>query len=342
MCLASSCGSYATNETSPRKTYAIVEYCDATLMCSIGQLNLEDKTVTQFVKVPEAILEVEVSLDSHKVAYTTGDAVGGKTLFVLDLVSGDTRQLIVDQTGFWIRGLTWFPDGTRIGFSSNKDQADNNVGLFYIDTSSQQITPISTSRPVSYFGSWSPDGKLVALEFSDDDKSEIVLWNTESLSPIRSLGDGYSPAWSPDGKYIVYTRLVDGQGGLYLYEASTGQTSQLSYYNPLSQGRALYTYSWNPKGNGFAYIVELWNYNRRSFYIQSVGHSTEVEFVDFSGLLPGAFSWSPDGENLYVELLERDAPLGESKLYEYSLSDKSLDVVLDKPGFYSVIGWLLK
>ena len=80
---------------------------------------------------------------------------------------------------------------------------------------------------------FSPDGKRMALEISNGNRTDIWVyeWERDTLTRLTTLGEGnIHPVWTPDGKRIVYSSLEKGaQPNLWWIRADgAGAAEQLT------------------------------------------------------------------------------------------------------------------
>lgn len=131
----------------------------------------------------------DVSPDSSQVAFWS-NASGAFELWVLDLVTGNRRQL----TDFNERVL---PAELR------------NFGVH--------------NSP-----SWSPDGKRLVFAF--DGKIWMIESTGFNLETVIAEGENYSPAWSPDGNELVFVSVRGRTRNLYLRRFGTDEDWPLTNF----------------------------------------------------------------------------------------------------------------
>ena len=102
----------------------------------------------------------------------------------------------------------WFPDGTRIAFSSDRD-GNSEIYVMNADGSS----PINLTNSPDHDGSfaWSPDGKRIAFTRAHEFNSELYIMNADGSdvtrvtnTPSSEISHVNRPAWSPDGSRIAF------------------------------------------------------------------------------------------------------------------------------------------
>jgi len=143
-----------------------------------------------------------LSPDGQRIAYVT---VGRESqVRVYDLVRGTNSQLTGE--GMTIRPI-WAPDGKRLLFGWKRSLA---FSLFWQPyDGSSPMERLTTSEYEQWPGSWSSDGKTVALvEVHPDTGSDIAVLDVPSghVTPfLNSQFDERFPDFSPDGRWIAYS-----------------------------------------------------------------------------------------------------------------------------------------
>ena len=133
----------------------------------------------------------------------------------------------------------WNPDGTEVGFSSNRD------GLFALysrpaDLSGDARLLVSDPDDGLYEASWTPDGQSLVYRWGsttttgsqdlrsstpDLDSAPVVISGTPASENTPSLSpDGRWVAYASDesGQYEVYVRPFPGPGGQTLVSVNGG------------------------------------------------------------------------------------------------------------------------
>jgi hypothetical protein len=143
-----------------------------------------------------------LSPDGQKITYLT--AAREWQVYVYDLGRGTNSQL----SGEGLAGFPiWSPDGKRILFSWAKSLASNLYSQTY--DGSSPMERLTTSEYYQEAGSWSPDGKTVALvEGHPDTNYDIAVLDIASgrVTPfLNSKFSEESPDLSSDGRWIAYS-----------------------------------------------------------------------------------------------------------------------------------------
>jgi Tol biopolymer transport system component len=155
------------------------------------------------------------STDGTRIAYLGYGRGDGRILFVLDVASGESTQIDINDAtpGQFRWGETQFtPDGSSLLYTGGSDQ---DPVLLTVPIAGGESTPLfrpSGGLTDAANGSLSPDGSLVTFLGSEVGRREPQRWvaNTDGTER-RLLPDVYgipcesNPAgtWSPDGSRIV-------------------------------------------------------------------------------------------------------------------------------------------
>ena len=186
--------------------------------------------------------EPAVSPDGRWVAFAS-DRNGGWDLYLLDLVSGEVRQLT--QTASFEGQPTWSPDGIWLAYEYYAGE-DLDIRILPVDGSEDPIqltdAPSMDSSP-----SWDPAGHRIAFISDRDGLPDVFLANLQdpderylnlTETPLISEAD---PAFSPDGSSLAYSGR--GNGLDFIYVTSLGAPGREG--REIGLGR---NPEWSPRG----------------------------------------------------------------------------------------------
>jgi len=208
------------------------------------------------------------SPNGKQVAFT-GNYDGNRDVYVLPVTGGIPLRLTTH--GYSDRVVDWQPDGKRILFASIRESGKERFSQFYL------VAPgggAVEKLPLAYaeFGSYSPDGKQLALTFRTQVgrnwkrykggwKADIHIYNfaaqsDENISGASEASDEL-PMWRDQSIYFLSDRGAEGRMNLWRYDIGAKTFTQLTHYKDydvhspsigpddivFEQGGKLYLYS---------------------------------------------------------------------------------------------------
>jgi Tol biopolymer transport system component len=161
------------------------------------------------------------SPDGSRIAFVQADDRQTTGLFVINrdgtglnrLAGADLRD--APDYGYWLAGLTWSPDGSRIAFVRSPWGVR---GVYVINADGTDLRVVGggwrgPEGPTEQL-EWSPDGKLIAGLRNQSGGMEIFLTAVNGSGPRsvatadqRLLTEGDAFDWSPDGSQLVFSDL---------------------------------------------------------------------------------------------------------------------------------------
>jgi TolB protein len=124
----------------------------------------------------------------------------------------------------------WSPDGTRIVFASDRDNAGVEYDIYVVNADGTGPLRLTTNIGSDFQPNWSPDGQRIAFQSNRDGNLEVYVMDadgsnqtrltTTPAQPEQFVG---TPVWSSDGSRIAYERAgrinvmkADGTGNIVL------------------------------------------------------------------------------------------------------------------------------
>jgi len=102
------------------------------------------------------------------------------------------------------------PDGTKVAYTSMLNGIDRVINV--IDLNTKKITKLNTNSINCYGAMWSPDGKYIAYNVFNLEKSRwyiaiIDAANTSFKILTEQLEQCYAPTWSADSQAVVIQNI---------------------------------------------------------------------------------------------------------------------------------------
>ena len=171
------------------------------------------------LKGTRAIRDHQLSPDGQWIAFA--EAGSQEDLFVARIDGSQYRRLTDD--GFRDRGPTWSPDGTRIGFYSDRG---GGYDMWTIRPDGSGLTALTNKKGSPGFPVWSPDGLRMAFGFAGEWHIIETTAGKGAVSTPANMPKPVSPfapaSWSPDGQRIVGLTGLPTMG-LTVYSIATQQ-----------------------------------------------------------------------------------------------------------------------
>lgn len=205
-----------------------------------------DGKITRLPLQPQAFNAPRISPDGSKLAVDVGDPNGNNDIWIYDFKKGTFNRLTF---GNEVNTPLWSHDGKRIYYSVSvpssiavqpADGSSQGVrimrnpipqypvsltprgtqmilsgfggsGIMIADLEKgTEPTSLISSRPYSYGGVISPNGKYIAYGSNETGTLEIFVRSFPDLKGKWqvSVGGGGTPLWSPDGKELFYTTTI--------------------------------------------------------------------------------------------------------------------------------------
>jgi Tol biopolymer transport system component len=223
------------------------------------------------------------------------------------------------------------PDSRRLVVAKN---ASHGTGrhLFWIDTKTHSIEPLTTGLGSEERPDVSPDGSRIALTSGgvDSDLVEVPLDSSPVKTLLATSRNETNPSWSPDGAQFAYVQNSVGPGTEIWLRTVDGDWSRpllsstrpaVTHTNPRfsPDGRRLVYESWSPEG----YI--LW--------VTTLGGGAPVRLTTERNHQHHP-AWSPDGNWIAYR-----ANVGDERLVEKVPSGGGRPVTLARTATASSIMW---
>jgi len=224
---------------------------------------------------------------SYRVALGYGQPDVG--LRLVDLASATSKGTFATVTPFCdstrvdVAGR-FSHDGGQVAFASDRN-GDLQVWVAARDGAGLRSVT-GAKAGFANAGSWSPDGRFVAVDGLVRGNSDIYIVSVDG-GPARRLTDGPAadsdPEWSRDGTWIYYASSASGRSEVWKSPAAGGTPVRLTSgggFEPRESpdGRTIY-YVDAPTGNGLS----------RPQTLKQISSAGGAETIVLSGVTPGAW-----------------------------------------------------
>jgi len=208
------------------------------------------------------------------------------------------------------------PDGRHMVVMSEKDLfsfdlylADARTGEIIRTLASASADPhMDALRFIDSSGSWSPDGRTIALVSFARGRNDIILIDGERggvqhrLRLPEEIGEVSGPSWSPDGTTLVFSGQVGGLTDLFLIDVATEEVTRLT-----EDRHAHFQPVFSPDGTTIAFVTDRGPetdfdalvYSEMRLALLDLDEGT-IETLDlFGNVRHSNPQYSPDGLSLY-------------------------------------------
>ncbi len=208
----------------------------------------------------------------------------------------------------------WSPDGTKIAFSSDRDNPGGQGYEIYAmnaDGSSQARLTNFVEGDKNESPDWSPDGSKIVYERVSQG---IWVMNADGSGQTELTGptiDDRDPVWSPSGTKIAFMRA--GVGVYTMNPDGTGQT-QISSTAGSCAGAPDEHLAWSPDGTKLAFLgVGLGG--DTDIYVVNANGTGETNITNFAKA-DCSPSWSPDGSEIAFYTFRDSTEIAEVEIYK--------------------------
>ena len=207
--------------------------------------------------------------------------------FVVSVAPALTR---LTNNPAWDDRPAWSPDGTRIAFSSQRDEGAWEI--YVMDADGSDVERLTSNTAWDYYIAWSP-GTRIAFSSYRDGSGEIYAMDADGSDVERLTNHGapdIEPAWSPDGTRIAFSSLRDGNYEIYAMDADGSDMERLT-----NHGAPDIEPAWSPDGTRIAFQSRR-DGNEEIYVMDADG--SDVERLTNHTAGDDRPAWSPDGTRI--------------------------------------------
>lgn len=165
------------------------------------------------------------SPDGTALVYHASGQGDATNIFVLDLTTGETRQVTNYKPPFSADAPQFTPDGASIIYDLHREAS---IGLRVVPVTGGKSVPLVggyKTHVTAASGTFSPDGSTLAMQCG----SRLVICIADGQgNNLRELVNGsnlLNPRWSPDGTRIAYTDTASHPFKTFVVDVATGETT---------------------------------------------------------------------------------------------------------------------
>lgn len=148
------------------------------------------------------------SPDGSQIVFSNRNELG-ESLWVANVESGETTELLPITEGASDTNPTWSPDGNEIAFYRSSDIA--NPTLYTVSPDGENLTQITDGTNAAIFPVYSPDGRWLIYTTVTSEAQVLTALDRETnkITPYPDLL-GFATSWASTGELLADTGLAQG------------------------------------------------------------------------------------------------------------------------------------
>ncbi|HKW63831.1 MAG TPA: protein kinase [Candidatus Acidoferrum sp.] len=280
------------------------------------------ENVQRAVRVSHQTAQVQtpsLSPDGRQLVYLS-DTGGHGNLWVLDLTSGQNRQITFEKDPTLIMGVpVWSPDGSRIAYARQFFGQPNNTVAYW--TVRPDGSENNQFLPTASWLTWSPDRRWVYYADmsarAGGSSGRILKTSTTNSTTVEVRSEvANGPAVSPDGSTLYYAKLLEPVNGLWDYEIRAAQpdTAPSRLLAPISGNRVPAWQGFHPilSSDGKWLALTLNDAFGTNLWLLSTTDGKMHPVTDFGErrtFIARRVAWSQDNKFIFAAVGEGDADI---------------------------------
>ena len=245
------------------------------------------RTVVSFIGLTVMLLSWELWLIG-------GLAAQGSRIVFSNLVFDNYEIYVMDADGGNRENLSnnpvddedpdWSPDGTKIAFVSDRNDAAYQI--YVMDADGENQIKLTGGPDAKREPDWSPDGQQIAFTVRDG-INHFEVMDADGQNRVRYEDQTMQPSWSPDGKQIAFVSWKDGGNEIYVMDTD-GQGLERVTHDLVRK--------WNPSFSPDGGRIVYWGEEEGFFHIYVVGvDGKNLKRLTHNQENHRGPAWSPDG-----------------------------------------------
>ena len=256
----------------------------------------------------------KISPDGKTIAFT-GNYDGNSDVYVIPTDGGVPVRLT--SHGYPDRTIEWTPDGKKVLFASSRESGKARFNQFYTVNAQGGA---ADKLPLAYaeYGSYSPDGKEIALVFRSQVgrnwkryrggwRADIHIFNLQSktdvnLSVSEEAGSEF-PMWHGRSIYFLSDRGAEMRMNIWRYDLTTKQYEQVTrftnddvHFPSIGPDDIVY------QAGGKLYLYNITEKNQKEVVVNVVTDRAMVKpKIETAENLVQFISLSPDGNRVLLQ-----------------------------------------
>jgi serine/threonine protein kinase/sugar lactone lactonase YvrE len=265
------------------------------------------------------VLTPSLSPDDREMAYLS-DSGGQGNVWVMNLATGETRQITAEKAGITVGIPLWSPDGTSIIFAASR------VAESRFDVDYWTVNPDGSNQrdilPHGSWASWSPDGRWIYYSYTSLAESGTETYQISKMSvaggpaTVVRQEEATGVALSPDSSTMYFVKPLRGDNGTQNYlicaaHPEGGPERTLASFPgtrvPVWQG--LHP-SVSPDGRWLA--LPLNDNSGTNIWLVSTADGRMRQVTDFGDIrtyIARRVTWTSDGHYLFAAVGQGDADI---------------------------------